>query len=99
MARTRACRSARSSAAASALHGQSRCWPTSSSPRFHSSFAARHGGAGGFIALDNTRPIEFLLYLYFGKSAEDLKNFTLRDLGVLRTNRETSFSARFTETY
>ncbi len=61
--------------------------------------AATHGGAGGFIALDNTRPIEFLLYLYFGKSAEDLKNFTLRDLGVLRTNRETSFGTRFTETY
>ncbi|MGZ5721417.1 MAG: hypothetical protein ACXWI9_26490, partial [Burkholderiales bacterium] len=59
--------------------------------------AAKHCGAGGFIALDNTRPIEFLLYLYFGKTADDLKNFALRDLGVLRTNRETSFSARFAD--
>lgn len=59
--------------------------------------AAKHCGAGGFIVLDNTRPIEFLLYLYFGKTAEDLKNFALRDLGVLRTNRETSFSARFAD--
>ncbi|MGZ5154299.1 MAG: hypothetical protein ACXWC5_30120, partial [Burkholderiales bacterium] len=59
--------------------------------------AAKHCGAGGFIALDNTRPIEFLLYLYFGKTADDLKNFALRDLGVLRTNKETSFSARFAD--
>ena len=59
--------------------------------------AAKHCGAGGFIALDNTRPIEFLLYLYFGKTADNLKNFALRDLGVLRINRETSFSARFTD--
>ncbi|MBR0822702.1 exonuclease domain-containing protein [Bradyrhizobium liaoningense] len=59
--------------------------------------AARHCGAGGFIARDNTRSIEFLLYLYFGKTAGDLKNFALRDLRVLRTNTETSFSARFAD--
>ncbi|MDU6492338.1 MAG: exonuclease, partial [Bradyrhizobium sp.] len=47
--------------------------------------AAKHCGAGSFIALDNTRSIEFLLYLYFGKTADSLKNFALRDLGVLRT--------------
>jgi DNA polymerase-3 subunit epsilon len=50
-----------------------------------------------FIALDNTRPIELLLYLYFGKTEEDLKNFALRDLGIIRTNKQTSFSARFTD--
>ena len=55
-------------------------------------------GGGHFIALDNTRPIFFLLYLYFGKIEDDLKNFALRDLGILRTNKETgSFSARFTD--
>jgi len=59
--------------------------------------AAQHCGARSFIALDGTRPIEFLLYLYFGKTEVDLKNFALRDLGILRTNRETSFSARFTD--
>ncbi|MGJ4892612.1 exonuclease domain-containing protein [Bradyrhizobium sp. HKCCYLRH3099] len=59
--------------------------------------AARHCGAASFVALDNTRPIEFLLYLYFGKTADNLKNFALRDLGVLRTNQETSFSARFAD--
>lgn len=59
--------------------------------------AAKHCAAGAFIALDNMRPIEFLLYLYFGKTTEDLKTFALRDLGVLRTNRETSFSARFAD--
>jgi DNA polymerase-3 subunit epsilon len=61
------------------------------------SVAVQHCGAHKFIALDGTRPIEFLLYLYFGKTEVDLKNFALRDLGILRTNRETSFSARFTD--
>ncbi|MBJ7402413.1 MAG: VRR-NUC domain-containing protein [Bradyrhizobium sp.] len=61
------------------------------------SVAAQHCGARNFIALDGTRPIEFLLYLYFGKTEVDLKNFALRDLGILRTNQETSFSARFTD--
>ena len=61
------------------------------------SVAAQHCGARNFIALDGTRPIQFLLYLYFGKTEVDLKNFALRDLGILRTNRETSFSARFTD--
>ncbi|MBP1062688.1 DNA polymerase-3 subunit epsilon [Bradyrhizobium japonicum] len=61
------------------------------------SVAAQHCGARNFIALDGTRPIEFLLYLYFGKTEVSLKNFALRDLGILRTNRETSFSARFTD--
>ncbi|WKA29795.1 exonuclease domain-containing protein [Bradyrhizobium roseum] len=61
------------------------------------SVAAQHCGAHKFIALDNTRPIEFLLYLYFGKTEVSLKNFALRDLGILRTNRETSFSARFAD--
>ena len=61
------------------------------------SVAAQHCGAHKFIALDGTRPVEFLLYLYFGKTEVDLKNFALRDLGILRTNRETSFNARFTD--
>jgi DNA polymerase III subunit epsilon len=61
------------------------------------SVAAQHCRAHKFIALDGTRPVEFLLYLYFGKTEVDLKNFALRDLGILRTNRETSFSARFTD--
>jgi DNA polymerase-3 subunit epsilon len=58
--------------------------------------AAKYCGGDHFIALDNTRPIEFLLYLYFGKTTEDLKNFALRDLGI-RTNKESSFSARFVD--
>jgi DNA polymerase-3 subunit epsilon len=59
--------------------------------------AAKHCGGERFIALANTRPIEFLLYLYFGKTEDDLKNFALRDLGILRTNKASSFSARFTD--
>lgn len=59
--------------------------------------AADHCGAAGFIALHDTRPLEFLLYLYFGKTERDLKNFALRDLGVLHTNKESSFQARFAD--
>jgi DNA polymerase III subunit epsilon len=59
--------------------------------------AAEHCGAARFIALDDVRPLEFLLYLYFGKTEADLKAFALRDLGIVRTNRATSFKARFTD--
>ena len=59
--------------------------------------AAEHCGAAKFIALDNIRPLEFLLYLYFGKTENDLKNFALRDLGIMRTNKVTSFKARFAD--
>jgi DNA polymerase III subunit epsilon len=59
--------------------------------------AAQHCGAAKFIAMDDVRPLEFMLYLYFGKTEEDLKNFALRDLGVMRTNKATSFKARFTD--
>lgn len=63
------------------------------------SFAAAYEHCGGenFIALGDPEPVEFLLYLYFGKSEDDLKNFTLRDLGLLRTNKNASPSARFTD--
>lgn len=59
--------------------------------------AAEHCGGGLFIALHDVRPLEFLLYLYFGKTEQDLKNFALRDLGIMRTNKATSFKARFTD--
>ena len=38
-----------------------------------------------------------MLYLYFGKTKDDLKNFALRDLGVIRTNKNANLSARFTD--
>jgi DNA polymerase III subunit epsilon len=38
-----------------------------------------------------------LLYLYFGKTEDDLKNFALRDLGIIRTNKNANLSARFTD--
>jgi DNA polymerase-3 subunit epsilon len=59
--------------------------------------AAEHCGASRFIALCDIRPLEFMLYLYFGKAEDSLKNFALRDLGVLRTNQESSFHARFAD--
>ena len=36
-----------------------------------------------------------MLYLYFGKTEDDLKNFALRDLGIIRTNKNANLSARF----
>ena len=59
--------------------------------------ASAHCGGDRFVALDGTESVEFLLYLYFGKTEDDLKNFALRDLGIMRTNKMSSFSARFTD--
>jgi DNA polymerase-3 subunit epsilon len=59
--------------------------------------AHEYCGGGEFIALGDTEPVEFLLYLYFGKTEDDLKNFALRDLGILRTNKDANLSARFTD--
>ncbi|WP_441280417.1 exonuclease domain-containing protein [Tardiphaga sp. 862_B3_N1_1] len=61
------------------------------------STAFEHCGGHRFVALDDTGPVEFLLYLYFGKTEDDLKNFALRDLGILQTNKASSFSARFAD--
>jgi DNA polymerase III subunit epsilon len=61
------------------------------------SAAYEHCGGGEFVALGDTEPVEFLLYLYFGKTEDDLKNFALRDLGILRTNKNANPSARFTD--
>ncbi len=56
-----------------------------------------HCGGGEFIALGDTEPVEFMLYLYFGKTEDDLKNFALRHLGIIRTNKNANLSARFTD--
>jgi DNA polymerase-3 subunit epsilon len=50
-----------------------------------------------FVVLDNLLPLQFLLYLYFGKTESDLKQFALRDLGIMRTNTIASISARFSD--
>ncbi|BAT59495.1 DNA polymerase III PolC-type [Variibacter gotjawalensis] len=50
-----------------------------------------------FVALGETESIEFLLFLYFGKTEDSLKSFALRDLGILRTNEGVQPSARFTD--
>jgi DNA polymerase III subunit epsilon len=62
-------------------------------------FQTAHDYCGGdeFIALGDTEPVEFMLYLYFGKTEGDLKNFALRDLGIIRTNKHANLSARFTD--
>lgn len=62
---------------------------------FATAFA--HCGGDKFVSLHDIKPVEFLLYLYFGKTEDDLKNFALRDLGIVKTNKLTSFSGRFTD--
>jgi DNA polymerase-3 subunit epsilon len=59
--------------------------------------AVSHAGGASHLALTRTEPLEFLLYLYFGKTREDLKSFALRDLGILRVNDATSFKSRFSD--
>jgi DNA polymerase-3 subunit epsilon len=59
------------------------------------SVAAEHSLADDYVAMASTRPVEFLLYLYFGKTNDDLKSFALRDLGIVRVNDAASFKARF----
>ena len=57
-------------------------------------FVHEHLGADEFVAACNTRrllvqrrgdEVRFLLYLYFGRVSEDLSRFTMRDLGIVRT--------------
>lgn len=48
-----------------------------------------------FWVQDQRSVLGYLLFLYFGSSKLDLKQFTLRDLGILRVNDNTDFSARF----
>lgn len=59
--------------------------------------AFKHCAGDQFIALDNVRPVQFLLYLYFGKTEDDLKRFALRDLGIVKTNKIKSFASRFAD--
>ena len=59
--------------------------------------AVRQTLAASHLALSGTQPLEFLLYLYFGKTREDLKSFALRDLGILRVNDAASFKSRFSD--
>ncbi len=65
----------------------------------HVPFAAAtcQTAAASHLALAGTQPVEFLLYLYFGKTREDLKSFALRDLGILQVNDAASFKSRFSE--
>lgn len=58
---------------------------------------AAHCEGHEFVVLDNLLPVHFLLYLYFGKTEDDLKRFALRDLGIMRTNKTASLSARFSD--
>ena len=57
--------------------------------------AAQHGNGDGFVVRTNTAALNFLFYLYFGKTSDGLKSFALRDLGIIRVNDAAQFKARF----
>jgi DNA polymerase III subunit epsilon len=48
-----------------------------------------------YIIQNKTEPLSFLLFLFFGKLDMDMKCFALRDLGLIRVNSHTAYSARF----
>lgn len=50
-----------------------------------------------FLARGHTEALDFLLYLYFGKTQRDLKSFALRDLGLVTVNGRDADSARFND--
>ncbi len=82
--------------------GVRRSWPKSrliDHLLTHVPFAAAmcHTAAASHLALGGTQPLEFLLYLYFGKTREDLKSFALRDLGIVQVNDGASFKSRFSD--
>ena len=89
-------------AKAAAAKGFRECW---SKPRLVDWYlaemafdqAALHCKGNQFVVLDGLTPLHFLLYLYFGKMEDDLKQFALRDLGIMRTNKSATLSARFTD--
>jgi len=49
-----------------------------------------------FIVQDRADPLRYLLYLYFGKIQDNLQNFTMRDLGLIKTpDFKDDYQARF----
>ncbi|MES2205948.1 MAG: exonuclease domain-containing protein [Pseudomonadota bacterium] len=48
-----------------------------------------------YVVQDKTEALEFLLFLYFGKTYADLKSFALRDLGIMRVHANEIYTARF----
>lgn len=49
----------------------------------------------GYIVQDRQAALDYLLFLYFGKTRADLKNFALRDLGIIRVHGRDDYAARF----
>ncbi len=68
-------------------------------------FARQHMGAEDFVAACNARTtlvqrrtddVRYLLFLYFGRISDGLARFTMRDLGIVRTQNLTeAFEPRF----
>lgn len=48
------------------------------------------------IVQGRTEELKYLLFLYFGRIQENLSLYTLRDLGIRKTNKKESFKTRFT---
>ncbi|MBK1883415.1 VRR-NUC domain-containing protein [Luteolibacter pohnpeiensis] len=57
---------------------------------------ARHFTLESFTVQARTQTLEYLLFLYFGKTRDSLQAFALRDLGIVKTqSAQTQFEARF----
>ena len=50
-----------------------------------------------YVVRDQVEAVQYLLYLYFGRTYRNLTSFALRDLGLIRTNADTAFTARFAD--
>ncbi len=48
-----------------------------------------------YVVRLHAETLDFLLFLYFGRTFQDLKSFALRDLGIVAVNGTASVSARF----
>lgn len=56
-----------------------------------------HVDPSTIVIREHCETLAFLLYLYFGKSDSDLKNFALRDLGIMQVRDKESGLARFAD--
>ena len=56
-----------------------------------------HVEAEAYVVCQHKKLLDYLLYLYFGRTFRDLKSFALRDLGVIAVNRNATFAARFAD--
>ena len=81
----------------SAYPGRRRSWSTTSSPTFRSRSPPSIAGRRSSSRWTTSGRSSSCSTCTSARPKQDLKNFALRDLGIMRTNKATSFRARFTD--